>query len=77
MNIKEILQSIKECFPTITNEWICDLAGIEPSTLRTWRKDGKAKAYNAQILIERIREMPDNWDPELEVGDCINSPSNF
>jgi hypothetical protein len=76
-NIRNILESIKEYFPTITDEWFCDLAEIERSTLSTWRKEGNAKGQNVQNLIDRIKEMPDNWDPELEVGDCVNSSVNW
>jgi hypothetical protein len=73
-NVNDIIQAIKEQIPRISDETICDGAGIERSTLNTWRKKRKANVKKIRSLIDYIKnDISNNADMELEGGECGGS----
>ena len=74
VNINTILRVIGENWPNIKDSVICELADIENGTLQNWRRRETAKAENVCLLIDRINDMPEDWDGEIfEAGDCFGS----
>ncbi len=61
VELKEVIDPILSRLKYVTSSQAAELIGIKPSTVRTWEKDGRLKAYptdrNEKYLLTEVLEL--------------------